>query len=91
MLSQKTCPRKLRNCEPWANVVSEAGTFICCGDSDLESRSVKQDRFRLCFVSETTDTMYDHDENDMMDLVAVLSSAFALGCEFVGVGEKEDS
>ena len=57
-------------------------TFICCGCSAPYTRALPRDRFRLCFVSDTTDTMYDYDERDMKDTIGVMASAFALGCHF---------
>jgi len=80
MLYTGFCPRSLCNCEPRANIVADDGSsFICCGESNLESRTVVQDRFRVCFYNEDTDTMYDHDEIDLIDLIAVLSDALAFG------------
>ena len=79
------CPRvrSKRYCSPYSNVMSTCGTtFICCGNSALHTRTVSRDRFRLCFVSETTDSMDDLDEGDMKDQMGVMASAFALGCYF---------
>lgn len=79
MLCQDTCPRHLSNCSPLANVVADDGsTFVCCGLSEPAGRTVPEDSFRLCFVSETTDTIYDHDEVDLRDLAAVICDSLAL-------------
>ncbi len=76
------CPREKgmnEVCEPWVYTIADDGTsFICCGESDSDSRSVPQDKFRLCFVNADTDTCYDHDVNDLLDLLAMISGALAL-------------
>lgn len=72
------CPRKKEGCEPFANIVADDGSsFVCCGESDPSSRTVLQDKFRLCFVTPDTDTCYDHDETDLLDLLAVISDALS--------------
>jgi len=56
-----------------SQVLSDDGaTFVCCG---LNERP--DDPFRHCFKSETTDTMYDHDRRDLIDIIHVLSGAMA--------------
>jgi len=60
-------------------VADDESSFICCGESNPASRTVVQDRFRVCFYNGDTDTTYDHDEIDLIDLIAVLSDALALG------------
>ena len=79
MMWSEKCPKKNKLCEPWANIVSDdESSFICCGESHLLTRSVPQDNFRLCFHNDDTDTCYDHDEIDLLDLLAVISDALAL-------------
>jgi len=79
MLFDKFCPRKLVNCIPYSNIVSDdKSTFVCCGDSDKKSRSVEEDYVRFCFKSETSDTMFDYDEDDLKDQIAVMADALAL-------------
>lgn len=80
MLCSEICPRNLERCEPLANIVADdESSFICCGRSELASRKLPEDRFRLCFYNGDTDTIYDHDEIDLADLIAVISDALSFG------------
>jgi hypothetical protein len=36
------------------------------------------DEFRVCFKSETTDSIFDYDEIDMTDQIAVMANALAI-------------
>lgn len=73
------CCREREDCQPWVfTVTDDKSSFICCGKSDPDTRSVPQDEFRLCFVTPDTDTRYDHDELDLLDLLDVISGALAL-------------
>ena len=60
MVCNESCPRKLTNCTPLSNLVSDETpiTFVCVGNSTPESRSNPNDKFRHCFKSDTTDSMY---------------------------------
>lgn len=79
MLSCRNCPRGHTNCTPLSNIVSDDGsTFICCGISDEDSRTRRQDKFRNCFRSVDTDSMYDYDERDMKHQLAVMAGALAI-------------
>lgn len=79
MLSCQNCPRGLTNCQPLSNIVSDdKKTFVCCGLSDPDSRSRKADKFRNCFKSEDTDSMYDYDERDMKHQIAVMADGLAV-------------
>lgn len=61
------CMRGLE-CQPLHAVVSdEADTFICCGLHGAGGH----DPYRMCFKSMTTDSMYDHDEFDLLDMSEV--------------------
>ncbi len=67
------CLRGLR-CNPLHAVASDdAMTFVCCGLHGEE----KHDLYRLCFRSETTDSMYDHDALDLFDLAEVAIRAMS--------------
>jgi hypothetical protein len=62
------CCRDL-DCQALSLVRSDDGTtFVCCG---LYHEGVA-DPYRLCFRSATTDTMYDHDILDLLDIAAVI-------------------
>ena len=78
-MMQSECCREREDCKPWAyTIADDESSFICCGRSDPDTRSVPQDEFRLCFVNADTDTCYDHDELDLLDLLDVISCALAL-------------
>ena len=78
-MTQSECPRGKGDCEPWTYIATDdKSSFICCGRSDPDTRSVPQDEFRLCFVTPDTDTCYDHDVLDLLDLLDVISGALAL-------------
>jgi hypothetical protein len=77
MLSQIKCPRGAE-CKPLANVVpNDVSTFVCVG---LHGEDVDppQDRFRHCFKSDTTDSMYDYDLYDLKSCISVMSDAVLL-------------
>lgn len=79
MLSCSDCPRGHTDCTSLSNIVSGDGsTFVCCGRSDPDSRARTEDRFRNCFRSVGTDSMYDYDERDMKHQLAVMASALAV-------------
>lgn len=66
-------------CVPLSNSISEDGeTFVCCGICKEDLRSVVEDDVRFCFKSETTNTMFDYDEFDLMDQIAVMADALVL-------------
>jgi hypothetical protein len=80
MLWQSRCPRGKLDCSPLANIVADDhSSFICCGHSEPESRSVVTDPYRLCFYTGDTDSCYDHDETDLKDLLAIIADALAIG------------
>ena len=75
----KPCPRQRDDCSPWSQIVSDDGsTFVCCGLSAEDSRTVPDDCFRLCVRSAVVDTREDLDVQDVADQVAVLSTALAV-------------
>lgn len=79
MLWSETCMREIEGCRPIANIHSDdLSSFICCGLSTEETRTVPQDKFRLCFHNKMTDSMFDHDETDLKDLSAIISVALAM-------------
>lgn len=72
MLCKESCPRGT-NCKPISNIVSTE-TFVCIGYHG-EEKEIAQDRFRHCFKSETTDSMYDYDEYDLKSVLTVMAEA----------------
>ena len=61
------CRRGL-TCQPLSTIVSDDGdTFVCCGLHGAGGH----DPYRLCFKSVETDTMYDYDRIDLLDMSEV--------------------
>ncbi len=61
------------DCQPLHAIVSSDNkSWMCCGlHGDKMEHS--EDVYRLCFVNTETDTRYEHDEYDLLDLVEVIS------------------
>ncbi len=79
------CPRQMKDCTPLDNVCSDqlstsgtALTFICCGSSDPNTRSVESDKYRLCFKYLGTDQITDNDELDLLDLCSVITRGMSV-------------
>lgn len=69
------CPRAIDGCMPLHAIrASDHTTFICCG---LQREGQSHDPYRMCFKSETTDTMFDHDEFDLLDMIEVATRAMS--------------
>ena len=85
------CPRNLSDCQPSSRVASPGyESFMCCGETDEEQRTVPTDRFRLCILSthETgVDIIANMDERDVIDTASVLLGA--LSYDAVDVKELE--
>jgi hypothetical protein len=63
----RKCLRNVDDCGPLCQIVSDDKTsFICCGLNFV--RNVKCDIYRTCFKTVETDSMYDMDEFDMLDV-----------------------
>ena len=79
MLCCEKCPRKLTNCKPIANVVpNDLSSIVCVGYHDGKKKSDTQDRFRHCFKSHVTDTMFDYDEYDLKSVSSVFMEAILM-------------
>ncbi len=73
------CLRGRDDCQPLSLLASDEDTsFVCCGHSDPESRTVEQDRFRVCWKNDMVDEMGDYDERDMKDTMSVLAQALSV-------------
>ncbi len=73
------CLRGLDDCTALAQIESDGGqSFVCCGHSDPETRTVGQDRFRVCWKSQHVDETGDYDEVDMKDTISVLAQALSV-------------
>jgi hypothetical protein len=78
MMPEK-CLRGLKTCEPYNQIASEGcATFICCGENDGTDRQVKQDKYTLCFKSETTDERTHNDKRDLIHQASVIMGALAI-------------
>lgn len=69
------CPRgvKAECCEPLHRVMSDDGsTYVCCG---MVNQPV--DSYQLCFVTRQTESAYDCDELDLLDMVEVITRALS--------------
>ena len=75
------CPRKLSDCKPLSRVSSpEYESFMCCGETDEDGRTVPTDRFRLCILSTHrtgVDLTVNLDERDVIDTASVLLGALS--------------
>jgi hypothetical protein len=77
MLCKNSCPRGLK-CKPISNIVAhDESTFVCIGYHN-EENNYPQDKFRHCFKSLDTDSMYDYDEYDLKSVISVMSEALLI-------------
>lgn len=61
------CLRNLEDCGPLCQIQStDKSSFVCVGLNFV--RDVKQDIYRSCFKTKNTDSMYDMDEFDLLDV-----------------------
>lgn len=73
------CPRSFVHCHPLAQIISDCETtFICCGNSDKNTRRIEQDKFRVCYKSHFVDDISDLDETDITDTISVLAQALSI-------------
>lgn len=73
------CLRGDANCQPLSQIASDDGsTFVCCGTSCPDSRSVEGDFLRHCFKSVHTDSIFDMDELDALDVIEVLTCGMSM-------------
>lgn len=74
------CPRGFTSCLPLSQILADdtIGGFICCGENDGTIREVEQDKYSLCFKSETTDTHQHYDKRDLTHEMSVIAQALAI-------------
>lgn len=78
MLCSDQCPRGT-SCHPLSNVVADDGSsFVCVGLHGEEKPVAPEDRFRHCFRSETTDSVFDYDLYDLKSCISVMADALLL-------------
>lgn len=72
MLCNKNCLRN-KDCKPISNIVSD-NSFVCVGLHN-DTIKFKQDKFRHCFKTVDSDSMFDYDEYDLISVISVFSEA----------------
>ena len=78
MICSEECPRKT-DCKPISNVVaSDNSSFVCMGYHNEYKKDYPQDRFRHCFKSESTDSIFDYDEYDLKSVISVMSESLLI-------------
>ena len=72
------CVRERDDCCALALIESDDGkSFHCIGHNDGTTRTIKQDKFRVCFKNQYLDEMSDWDERDVKDMMSVLSQGLS--------------
>lgn len=72
------CPRGL-GCQPLAMIASDNDvSYYCCGENDGSDRSVKQDKYTLCFKNASIDQRMHNDKRDLTHKASVLMQALAI-------------
>ena len=73
------CLRNREDCEPLAQIASDDGeSFVCCGANDGTINNNHQDRFRVCWKNDVVDEESEWDRRDLIDTIAVFSSALSV-------------
>jgi len=73
------CLRNRKYCSPLAQIEADDGeSFICCGANDGSINDNHQDRFTLCWKNEVVNEESDWDRRDLIDTMAVISSALSV-------------
>lgn len=75
MIDEQLCKRDRGDCNPLSNIIYDSTSFCCVGCVDDDCRTIPQDKYRHCFKSELSDSMYDYDRYDMISVIRVLSDA----------------
>lgn len=87
------CPKAAGDCRPLSRIASPGyESFMCCGETYPEGRSVPTDIFRLCIGSthETgVDLMVNLDERDAIDTASVLLAGLSSNANLVAEQEQE--
>lgn len=74
------CPRGRTDCKALSQIISQGhASFLCCGENDGTTRTVGQDKYRMCVKSsEDNDIMTDCDKRDLMHEASVIMGALAI-------------
>lgn len=74
------CPRAIDGCMPLHAIrASDHTTFVCCG---LQHDGEPHDPYRMCSKSKALDTVFDHDEFDLLDMIEVATRAMSSAKRF---------
>lgn len=71
MICNKKCLRKEKY-QPIANIVSDS-SFVC-----ICFNNKKQDKFRHCFKSMDTDSIFDYDEYDLISVINIFTESLLM-------------
>ena len=85
------CPKAAGDCRPLSRVASpDFESYMCCGETTPEGRSVPGDIFRLC-IGGTHKTgvglVVNMDERDVIDTASVLLAGLSSNANLVAVEE----
>lgn len=73
------CPRKEKDCEPYALLMSTCKrSFNCVGKNDGTNREILQDEYRVCFKNKTINEMTDYDKRDIIDTLSILAQGLSI-------------
>ena len=76
------CMRGKNDCSPLSNIVSDdddnGHSFICVGENNPETRTVKEDIYTLCTKTEYVDDICNLDYRDIVDQVSVMARALSV-------------
>lgn len=64
--------------EQWETLDFVPTSFVCCGCIAADKREPPQDAYRVCFKTAAGDEMSDNDEQDLVHLVKVATTALAV-------------
>ncbi|MCP1832793.1 hypothetical protein [Bradyrhizobium sp. USDA 4545] len=62
----------------WQTLDFKPDSFVCCGCIKPEARKPAQDAYRVCFKNAVVDEMSDNDEQDLVHLIKVATTALAV-------------
>ncbi len=86
------CPKAAEDCWPLSRVASPGfESYMCCGETHPEGRSVPTDIFRLCIgsIHETgVDLTVDLDERDAIDTASVLLAGLSSNANLLAMEEE---
>lgn len=75
MAHSEFCPKGL-SCMPLYNLLSDCKKSCICIGLHYEEKTgtEKEDEYRHCFYNETTDTMFDYSEYDLLSIISVINN-----------------